>query len=203
MSAWGAWWAGAAYRALARTWRMELVGSEHLAAARDRGPFVFALWHRTLLPLLWRHRAEGITLLVSRHADGSLVADMAVRLGYRLARGSSTRGGVSGLRELLRALAEGSPAAVTPDGPRGPAGVAKAGAVAAARRAGAPILPVAAAARSHWRARSWDGLAVPLPFARVRIAYGPPWHPPGDDGEACRELGRRLDHAAGLAEARA
>jgi lysophospholipid acyltransferase (LPLAT)-like uncharacterized protein len=179
--------------ALARTWRVEVVGGEHLVAARSRGAFVFALWHHTLVPLLWWHRAQEVTLLVSRHADGGLVADAAAALGYRVVRGSTSRGGAAALRSLLRALGRGRAAAVTPDGPRGPAGVVKPGVVAAAHRAGAPILPVTATADRTWRARSWDRLAIPRPFARVRVAYGQPWDPPGDPVTACRELATRLN----------
>jgi lysophospholipid acyltransferase (LPLAT)-like uncharacterized protein len=186
--------------ALARTWRVEVSGAEHLSAARGRGAFVFALWHRTLLPLLWWHRAQDVTLLVSRHADGALVADAAGQLGYRVARGSSTRGGAAGLRALLRALAAGQAAAVTPDGPRGPAGIVKPGVLAAARQSGAPILPVTASADRAWRARSWDGLAVPKPFARVRVVYGAPWDPTAGDVDACRDLAARLDGLAQAAE---
>jgi lysophospholipid acyltransferase (LPLAT)-like uncharacterized protein len=189
-----------ALSALARTWRVEVQGAEHLAAARARGAFVFALWHRTLVPLLWWHRTQNVTLLVSRHADGALVAEAAQDLGYRVARGSSTRGGTSALRSVLRTLLAGSPVAVTPDGPRGPRGVVKPGVVAAARRTGAPILPVTAAAHPAWRARSWDGLAIPRPFARVRVVYGAPWDPPEEDAAACRELGQRLDALSRAAE---
>lgn len=188
------------FAALARTWRVEVVGDEHLARARAQGAFVFALWHRTLVPLLWWHRAQEVTLLVSRHADGGLVADAAQALGYRVVRGSSTRGGAAGLRSLLRVLGRGRAAAVTPDGPRGPAGVVKPGVVAAARRSGAPILPVTAAADRAWRVRSWDGLAIPRPFARVRVAYGQPWNPPGDPAAACHELATRLDELSRTVE---
>jgi lysophospholipid acyltransferase (LPLAT)-like uncharacterized protein len=184
---------------LARTWRVRVSGGEHLSAARGHGAFVFALWHRTLLPLLWWHRAQQVTLLVSRHTDGTLLAGAAGPLGYRLARGSSTRGGAAGLRAILRALETGGAVAVTPDGPRGPDGVVKPGVVAAAHRSGAPILPVTAVADRAWRARSWDGLAVPKPFARICVAYGSPWYPPAPDSAACRELANRLDslsHAA-------
>jgi lysophospholipid acyltransferase (LPLAT)-like uncharacterized protein len=188
--------AGAALAALARTWRIDVSGAEHLAEARRRGSFVFALWHRTLLPLLWWHRAQDVTLLVSRHDDGALVADAATLLGYRVVRGSSTRGGATAFRALLRALASGAAVAVTPDGPRGPGGVVKPGVVAAARRTGAPILPVTATADRAWRVSSWDRLAVPRPFARVRVAYGPLWDPPADGSEACRQLAGRLDQLA-------
>jgi hypothetical protein len=195
---------GLLLRALAATWRIDVVGSEHLLATRSAGgAFVFALWHRTLLPLLWWHRRQDITLLVSRHADGSLLADAAARLGYRLVRGSTTRGGAVALRAIIRALNAGVTVALTPDGPRGPAHVVKPGALVAARRARVPILPVAAGASSAWRLPSWDHLLVPRPFARVRIAYGPPLDParaPEPAASAC-ELTRRLDAVSALADA--
>ena len=73
---------GALLPVLAATWRIEVVGREHLAATQDAGrAFVFALWHRTLLPLLWWHRRQGVTLLVSQPADGELVADSAAGMG--------------------------------------------------------------------------------------------------------------------------
>lgn len=188
---------------LAATWRIDVVGGEHLAATRRAGRgFVFALWHRTLLPLLWWHRRQGITLLVSRHADGELLARSAARLGYRLVRGSSTRGGAVALRALMRALDGGAAVAVTPDGPRGPVRVVKPGVLDAARRVRVPILPVAAGASSAWELGSWDRLVIPRPFARVRIAYGPPLDPSSDHdaGATSGELAGRLDAVAALAE---
>jgi lysophospholipid acyltransferase (LPLAT)-like uncharacterized protein len=194
---------GALLRLLAATWQVEVVGREHLAATQYAGrAVVFALWHRTLLPLLWWHRRQGVTLLVSRHADGALVADPATRMGYDVVRGSTSQGGVVALRGLVRALAAGRTVAVTPDGPRGPARVVKPGVLAAAGRGGAAILPVAAGASSAWELRSWDRLLIPRPFARVRIAYGPALesapHRPSE--AAARELARRLDAACALAD---
>jgi lysophospholipid acyltransferase (LPLAT)-like uncharacterized protein len=199
------WVLRALLRWLAATWRIEVVGEEHYEVLRRTGSgFVFALWHRTLVPLLWWHRAQDITLLVSQHADGELVAGSARRLGYRLVRGSSTRGGMRGLLGLVRVLAAGRPAAVTPDGPRGPAGIVKAGVVAAARHAGVPILPVSAGATRVWRLRSWDALDIPWPFARVRIAYAAPLLPheggPDLDG-CCHVLAERLGEVSSLAGA--
>jgi len=170
----------AAFRALASTWRFEVEGeASHVAASK--GPFVYALWHHTLLPLLWWHRQRGITLVVSRHRDGALVTDAAAGLGYRLARGSSTRGGLSAFRTALRDLGQGHAVAITPDGPAGPARQVKPGVLRAARQAGVPILPVSAWADDAWQLQSWDRLLVPRPFARVLVRYGPLVHPGADD----------------------
>lgn len=163
---------------LARTWRYELVGSEHLSRVRrDRQPTVYALWHGQMLPVLFRHRNQGVALLVSEHEDGGVLAEVARRWGYRVLRGSSTRGQVKGLRSLMRHISGGGEVATTPDGPRGPAGVAKAGLWWAAGRTGAPVVVVGAGASSSWQLSSWDEFLIPRPFAKIRLAYGPPIKP--------------------------
>ena len=192
---------------LASSWRYEAVGESHLQRLRAAGTrLVYAVWHGSLLPALWRHRGEPMTLLISDHTDGSRLASAVEAWGYEVVRGSTTRGGARGLRGLLRALRAGGNIAVTPDGPRGPARVAKPGAVAAAQRTGALIVPMGAAASSAWRARSWDGLIVPRPFARVRVVYEEPFAVGPDDAAfeaGMARLQESLSRATDQAECRA
>ncbi len=158
---------------LASTWRYEIEGDETIGRLKRAGrPVVYAVWHGAMLPGLWRHRRRATTLLVSRHADGARVAMAAEAWGYRVVRGSTTRGAGPGLLGLVRTLQGGGDVAITPDGPRGPARLAKRGVVAAAQAGAATIVPVGVAASSQWRARSWDSFLVPRPFARVRMVYG-------------------------------
>ena len=160
---------------LARSWRIEVVDDRWWRELTQSGQgFVFVLWHEALLPLLWRHRKQGVAILVSEARDGQYLADYAARIGYRLIRGSSTRGGTRALLAAVRELRGGTVVAFTPDGPRGPRREMKPGAVAAAQRAGVRILPIHAEADRAWRFRSWDQFMLPKPFARVRIAYGEP-----------------------------
>lgn len=194
-----AWGVRLAVRALAATWRVEFIGQEHLASVEGgSGAFVYAVWHRSLIPLVWIHRHRDVTLLVSSHADGSLLAEAATRWGYRLTRGSSGRGGVQALRCAVRTLRDGGAVAVTPDGPRGPPGVAKPGVLAAARLAGVPILPVAADASRAWSIGSWDRMLIPHPFARVRVVYREPLANVDADTPV-GALAGRLDDAAAIA----
>jgi hypothetical protein len=191
-------------RALAAGWRFEIVGAEHLAGFHPKGqPAIWVMWHAHFLPLLWLHRHDGTTLLISGHRDGERFARVASRLGYRTVRGSSTRGGASALLRLIRSLREGAQVAIAADGPRGPRERAKPGAVAAALSTGAPIIPVAVSARPAWRLASWDGFLLPAPWARVRVAYGAPLRftprDRGDPDRATRSLQERLDQVACLA----
>ncbi|MEA2705915.1 MAG: hypothetical protein QOH22_703 [Gemmatimonadaceae bacterium] len=160
---------------LARTWRIRVVNGDNVLKLRAAElPFIFALWHGQLLPLLWHHRDEGVKVLISEHRDGEMVARAAESLGYGLIRGSSTRGADRALISLVRELQAGHEVAITPDGPKGPSGKFAPGALIAAQRSGSFILPVAASASSSWRLKSWDRFMIPKPFARITVAYGPP-----------------------------
>lgn len=162
-------------RGLAHTWRYSLEDEQNWRLLYETGkPFLFLCWHESLLPLLWRHRGQGITLVVSEARDGQYLADFGRSLGYRLVRGSSTRGSVRALIGAIRELEQGMTVAFTPDGPRGPRRRMKPGVVAAARRSGAAILPLHAEADRAWRFRSWDRFMLPKPMARVRVVYGAP-----------------------------
>jgi len=160
---------------LFRTLRVERTGQHHVTGLRKEGtPIIFVFWHGRLLPLIHVHRHDGIVVLVSEHRDGSYLARLLHHFGFGTVRGSSTRGGVRGLKGLIRAARKGSDLAITPDGPRGPDRELKLGALAAARMTGLPIVPVGVGVTSGWRMRSWDEMLVPKPFSTVRVAYGPP-----------------------------
>jgi len=185
---------GAILRLLATTWRFDVRNEAAIRSLRkENRPFIFSLWHGQLLPLLWHHRHQGIAILVSEHRDGELVARVAQSLGYRLIRGSTSRGGERALLGLVRDLREGREVAVTPDGPRGPACRYAAGALIAAHRAGAPILPIAAHAAGALRLKSWDRFLIPKPFARVTVAYGNPVYVVAGDMRAAAEQGAKFE----------
>jgi lysophospholipid acyltransferase (LPLAT)-like uncharacterized protein len=176
-----------------RTVRVDVQGNAEVDALDRAGrPYVAVLWHGRLLPLAYAYRGSGVATLISRSGDGRLIADVASRWGYRVERGSSSRGGTAGLRAVVRQLQAGRRVALTPDGPRGPARVMKAGPLQAARLTGAPVVPVAVAASPAWRAGSWDAFQVPLPFARVIVRFGEPLAVPPDADDARRET-LRLD----------
>ncbi|HTO73287.1 MAG TPA: lysophospholipid acyltransferase family protein [Gemmatimonadales bacterium] len=173
-------------RTLARTWRFRLEGEGcELARSKTRRRVAFVVWHEALLPLMWLHRNESVSIVVSEARDGQYLADFAAAAGYELLRGSSTRGGAKALLGAVRALENGGTVAMTPDGPRGPRRELKPGILAAASRGGAMLIPVHAEADRAWRLRSWDRFMIPKPFARVRVVYGQPFAvASGADSEA-------------------
>lgn len=195
-------------RLLARTWRVRYVHDAALnEARRRREPVMFVIWHGQLLPLLWAHRRRNISVLISEHRDGELIARVAHALGYRTVRGSSTRGANRALVGLARELEAGYDVAITPDGPRGPYHSFAAGTLLVAQRSGRPILPVGAHASRAWQFRSWDRFILPKPFARITVAYGPFLEAPAGSPRALSEqtepYGAALDAAVAAAAAAA
>jgi len=159
-------------------------------------PAIYVVWHARLLLLPYLYRRRGLFALVSRSEDGSMISDLVRRFGFVTVRGSSSRGGAEGLRALARAIGEGHSVVVVPDGPRGPREVLKAGVVALARLTGAQVVPLALAASSEWRARSWDEFRIPKPFSRCVVRFGKPIRVPRDIDAAGEETARKEIEAA-------
>jgi lysophospholipid acyltransferase (LPLAT)-like uncharacterized protein len=190
--------AAPAMRLLAKTWSFRTEHEERWRQFYDvRRAHVFLLWHEVILPLLWHHRGQGHTLIVSEAREGQYLVDFATSLGYRAVRGSSTRGAARALLGAVRELREGHTVAFTPDGPRGPGREMKPGVVAAAQRAGTAVVPVHARTERSWRLNSWDRFMIPKVGARVTVTYGRPFEVA--EGEAGLAAGLR-DAIAGLEE---
>jgi lysophospholipid acyltransferase (LPLAT)-like uncharacterized protein len=202
--------AAALVRLLGATLRVSVTGAEelrpHWAAGR---PLVYAVWHGRILMVPWlnarvgrTHGARAVTVLVSRSRDGEIVARFIRRFGLDAVRGSSSRGGAVAARALVRRIRRGRDVAVIPDGPRGPRGQLQPGVVALAALTGAPIVPLAVAARPAWRLATWDELMIPLPFARCALVFGSPVAVARDaDRErAAKDVARSLDEAAAAAD---
>lgn len=150
--------------------------------------YIYAFWHESILALT---RAGGKAhALISRHADGELIAQIAEFLGYRAARGSTTRGGSEGLLQLLEASTH-THVAVTPDGPRGPRRRVQMGTIFLASRSGLPIVPVAIGYGKAWRASSWDRFAIPAPFSTIYAVLGEPMAVPAKLNRPALEQYRR------------
>ena len=183
-------------RLVAVTWRFDVRHDAAVRSARrDHTPLVFSFWHGDMLPLLYHHRNQGVTVMISEHRDGEIIARVAEAMGFRTVRGSSFHGAARALIGACREIEEGHDVAITPDGPRGPVHSFAPGALAIAQRSGAPLIPVAVAASGAWRLKSWDRFMIPKPFATVRIAYGDATPVAADSAREAAsdvDLGKRL-----------
>lgn len=147
---------------------------DHLAAG---GKAVAVLWHQRFLPGLpyaTTFRSFNPAVMISSSRDGDLISPVAKRLGLCPVRGSSSRGGKPALTAMVSAMSRNPIAAHVVDGPRGPKGVVKAGAVRLAQLAGAAIFPLHISAEKAWVLNSWDRFLIPKPFSQVLIRWGRP-----------------------------
>jgi lysophospholipid acyltransferase (LPLAT)-like uncharacterized protein len=192
----------AVYRA---TLRVERVHFDRCLALKARGvPILFTLWHGRMFLSIQAHRHEAITTMASRSRDGEIIARWLEANGYRVVRGSSSRGGGQALREMVRAVRAGGHAALTVDGPRGPARVVQPGIVQLARLTGGWILPITSSSAKPRFLKSWDRYLLPRPFSRCAVVYGEPF-PIGEevsDEEASRRIAEALDRATADADER-
>jgi lysophospholipid acyltransferase (LPLAT)-like uncharacterized protein len=196
-------WAGATFIRLLRvSVRLRFHGDSTVRAWELEGRhFVLAFWHRHLLLMRYAYRGPKMSVLVSRSRDGELISRVMRRLGISSSRGSTSRGGAAGLRDLLRRAREGWDLAVTPDGPRGPLREVQPGVILAAAASGLPVIPVAIAASRRRELGSWDRMLLPLPGSRVHVVYGEPLEVPRD--ARASEWAPRLKAAIDAAESEA
>jgi len=193
-------WLIAAYaKRIWMTGRWTIEGREHLLRLHDEGrPTLAAFWHGRILvmPFAWHGRTK-FHMLISSHADGRIIAGAVSYFGIEWIAGSSSEGGGAALRAMLRHLKAGDGVGITPDGPDGPAMIAKPGIVVAARLARAAVLPVSYATRWRRILGSWDRFHLPLPFSRGVMIYGPPIEI-GEAGDAAALEAARLRIEQGL-----
>lgn len=152
--------------------------------------FIYSFWHETLLIPALRYAQTPTHVLISQHADGEMIARACLHLGVGVVRGSTTRGGVEALRQVLK-LKGKRHIVVTPDGPKGPRRVVQPGMIFLAGRTGLPIVPVGFGFHHAWRLRSWDRFAMPCPFSPVVGVIGAPIHVPSALDRSALELWRQ------------
>lgn len=178
-------------RLVGRTVRLRVEGWEHWEeATRGGGLPIYTFWHDRVFLATYFWRRRRIVVMTSQSFDGEYIARFIQRFGYGAARGSSTRGGVGALVEMVRLVRGGCPTGFTIDGPRGPRHVAKMGAVLLAKKTGQPVLPFSVNAEHFWTVPSWDRFQIPKPFTRATVRIGPPIRVPPDADDRLVELKR-------------
>lgn len=163
-------------RLLSLTYRFKYLNREVVDEVIKTSPhknYLFSLWHQNLIGAILSEMGNKHAVIVSPSNDGELVAKTCEWLGHETARGSSSRGGGSALKRMIKLLRDGIPGAITVDGPRGPAKEPKPGIFELAYLSKTPIIPLSVIPNSYWSfEKSWDNFRVPRPFATFYVHYG-------------------------------
>lgn len=171
----------AVFQLLACTWRIRAWGP------LPPEPAVVAFWHGDMLPV-WKYFASRRPYaLVSQSRDGGLLTRLLESWGYTVIRGSSSKGSKEAWTNLVT-VARQKRVLITPDGPRGPARVLKAGAVVAAHRAGVPLYLCRVHCRTAIHGTHWDHFLIPLPGAAITLEFVPFPVPPDADRDTIDRL---------------
>lgn len=165
------------YRLWAMTLRYEEIGRETVDKLNaERKVFVICLWHGEIFTLWSVKRQLRMTAVISQSKDGEFLSTIIERMGFKVVRGSSHRGGAEALRGIVRVMRRDSEnPCVTMDGPRGPALEVKDGVIFMAHFGRGLMVPTRVQSKNFIRLNSWDKHLIPLPFSRVRVIFGEPY----------------------------
>jgi len=147
---------------------------------KEYGSVIVVTWHKNIFFSIWLLRNNDLTALISSSDDGEVMFNVFARFGFKAVRGSTTRGGITALKQLIKLLKQKTSVAITPDGPLGPPEKIQSGVVLLAKYSGVPIIPWHYEADSEWTLKSWDRHKIPKPFTAVVESYGEPFFVPKD-----------------------
>ena len=159
--------------------RIETVGLEKAKHVYLSGNVIFAFWHARILGASWWFQGYDGAIMVSASDDGEIISRVLEKQGHQTVRGSTTRGGMRALAELIRVVRERRcHACIIPDGPQGPRHKVQPGIVRLAQKAGIPLIPFTYSARHMKVFKSWDRFILPIPFSKAVFMFGDPIYVP-------------------------
>ena len=142
---------------------------------RNNNSVIISIWHGRVLNFVKQLANNQFYALAGTHNDAEIISRICLDTGWKVIRGSSSDKGKEAFEGIVEALkVPGSLVAMTPDGPKGPAKIPKAGVVKAAQNTGVAIIPAASHCTKHWGFKNWDTFYIPKPFGRIEVIYGEP-----------------------------
>jgi len=145
---------------------------------REYPAFILCTWHQNIYLSIWLLQKQNLNALVSQSKDGELIAQVMKHFGFNFIRGSSTRGGIKALKQMIASLQDDKSLTLTPDGPLGPEYKVQPGIILLAQRTGVPIIPWHYEAQHQWNLKSWDRQKIPKPFTSVTASFGKAFYVP-------------------------
>jgi lysophospholipid acyltransferase (LPLAT)-like uncharacterized protein len=189
MSDWGKRWrqfeGDAIYwyqRLVGKTVRWQIEGKDNLRLAQaSERPFLWSLWHGLSLPfIMYGYRfmdpRDFCVVVVGDERSDVLqrLAELIQANTYAVDMGGNPMAAGRAVLRVIQAMKKGKQSMLAPDGPDGPAFMAKPGIAFLARKTEGVILPVGAWAWPVVELPRWDRYLIPLPFAKICIAFGEP-----------------------------
>ncbi len=156
---------------------------------------IYIFWHEYIQFFVYLRKRCNLAMLLSKHSDADVLEELASLLGFDSVRGSTNRGGLQALREMMRKEQRDQlHLTITPDGPRGPRRVLAPGCVFLASKLQIPIVAMGVGYDRPYRFNSWDKFALPRPCSRARcIPSGDIYVPSDLDKEGIEFYRRKIE----------
>ena len=142
-----------------------------ICSAPDR--LVGIAWHRNIIFLakskIFFRPKLNMAGLVSASKDAAYLVAFFDFMGIKSVRGSYRRRGREAIGDLVEKLGSDSDVFITPDGPRGPACVAKKGFLVVSELSKKRIVVMRFRPKCYFTIPSWDKFIVPLPFSKIFV----------------------------------
>jgi len=163
-------------RAYSWTFRLKVENDkEWIDYLENDGSVLLCIWHQQFFSDIRHFQTYKVfnpSIMISQSIDGEIVAGVAERSGWNTVRGSSSKGGREALKKMITNLKESKLAVHIVDGPKGPSGIVKPGAIRLAHATDAVIVPFFVSAKKAWHFNSWDKFLLPKPFSKVVLRFG-------------------------------
>lgn len=150
---------------------------------KELKPCIYAMWHSDQFCIYGVEDKGHVSILISKSADGEIVAYAVESLGFKTVRGSSKKkGAIESTMHMIELLKKGEAVAITVDGPSGPLHKVKNGVIKIAQMSGAPIVPVCwySDQFNFVALPSWDKMTTPLLDTKILNLYGEPIYVPAE-----------------------
>lgn len=153
---------------LVRSLKITEINKENILNVKKN--FVAVFWHGTMLVPWYLLKRFNMSALVSSSKDGQLLTDILLKWKYKVVRGSSNKKGKEALITLLE-MGKQFSIGITPDGPKGPPQIMKAGAIILAKKNQMPLFLIGIYYKKKKILNSWDKFEIPYPFSEVVVIY--------------------------------
>jgi lysophospholipid acyltransferase (LPLAT)-like uncharacterized protein len=189
---------------VSKTLRLKITGAKQIIEAKKTGKnFIFAFWHNQffIMPYYYVKKIgrSPISVLTSKSKDGEYISRLLYKFGFSTTRGSTSLGGETALRLLIKEIEKGNDVAVTPDGPRGPRHIIQEGIITLSSVTGCPIVLAGYKVKRKKILNTWDKFIIPCPFTSgILTTIGPISIPKNISDSRKEEIRKSLEKTLNL-----
>ena len=158
--------------------------------------YLITFWHgRSMADMFFKMRRaveKKVSVLISLHRDGRIMASAMAPIGIETIDGSSKRGGAAAALDIIKTLKKpANVVAIAPDG-RQPGYKMTEGLVILAKKSQRPIVLSAYSVKYGLILKTWDSYFVPFPFNKGIVMMSEPIYIPADLDHDGVEKWRRI-----------